>query len=88
VTQRRSSCVRRKDGGDEPITLALGLFGLGLGAMFVWGVDYRLAGVELDFVGVSMITFGTLALLSETVAYARRRIDGAERSRRQAGTSL
>jgi hypothetical protein len=56
--------------------------------MFVWGVDYRLAGVELDFVGVSMIIFGTLALLSETVAYARRRIDGAERSRRQAGTSL
>jgi hypothetical protein len=62
--------------------------GLVLGAMFVWGVDYRLAGLDLDFVGVGLIILGTLAALSETVANARRRIDGSERSRRQAGTSL
>lgn len=66
------------------MTVALALLGLALGALFVWGVDYELAGLDLDFVGASLIGFGALALLSETVGSVRTR----ERSRDQTGTSL
>ena len=70
------------------MTIPLALLALVLGAMFVWAVEYRLAGVDLSFVGASLMVFGALAVLRETIVYGRARLAASQRSRRQAGTSL
>jgi hypothetical protein len=57
------------------MTLALSIFLLALGAVLLWGVDYEMAGVNLDFVAVILIIVAAVGAFLTIATYARGRPD-------------
>jgi hypothetical protein len=55
------------------MTLALSIFLLALGAVLLWGVDYEVAGVNLDVVGVILIIVAAVGAVLALATYARGR---------------
>jgi hypothetical protein len=66
------------------MTIPLALLALVLGAIFVWAVDYRLSRLDLNLVGASLIVFGALAVLKETIRSSTRGPGSGPRSVRRA----
>jgi hypothetical protein len=57
------------------VTLALSIFLFAVGAVLLWGVDYEMAGVNLDFVGVSLIIVAAVGAFLTMAARVGRRPD-------------
>ena len=55
------------------MTLAFGILLLAFGALFVWGVDSEVAGMNADLVGAAMLVFGAVGILLALVSSARSR---------------
>ena len=53
------------------MTLALSILLLAFGAVLIWGVDYELAGLNVDLVGAILLVVGAVGALLALVAYAR-----------------
>jgi hypothetical protein len=55
------------------MTFALGILLLAFGALFIWGVDSEVAGMNADLVGVAMLAVGAVGTFLALLSSARSR---------------